>query len=158
LARDFATIGLVLLAFYINAITPTEDTTRAIDERAAMGAIGDMNAYLKFKAARAMGDAALSQGGGAAEGLGLGAGVGLGAGLAGTITQAMQQGQQAPPAPPSTALPPPPAATEGGALTRAQIQQAIEMLDLRFSKGEIGEETYNRMVQRWEARLKELEA
>jgi membrane protease subunit (stomatin/prohibitin family) len=159
LAHDFATIGLVLLAFYINAITPTEDTTRAIDERAAMGAIGDMNAYLKFKAARAMGEAALSQGGGAAEGLGLGAGVGLGAGLAGTIAQAMQQGQQAPPpAPPPTAPTTSPAATEGGALTRAQIQQAIEMLDLRFSKGEISEETYNHMVQRWEARLKELEA
>src|SRR5437588_3439896 len=140
LAHDFATTGLVLLAFYINAITPTEDTTRAIDERAAMGAIGDMNAYLTFKAARAMGDAALSQGGGAAEGLGLGAGVGLGASLAGRLAQAMQQGQQAPPAPPSTAPAPPPAATapapppaatEGSALTRAQIQQAIEMLDLR---------------------------
>jgi membrane protease subunit (stomatin/prohibitin family) len=124
-----------------------------------MGAIGDMNAYLRFKAARAMGDAALSQGGSAAEGLGLGAGVGLGAGLAGTMAQAMQQGQQAPPpAPPSTAPPAPPAATEGGALTRAQIQQAIEMLDLRFSNGEISEQTYNRMAQRWEARLKELEA
>jgi hypothetical protein len=123
-----------------------------------MGAIGDMNAYLKFKAARAMGDAALSQAGGAAEGLGLGAGVGLGAGLAGTIAQTLQQGQQAPPASPSTAPPPLPAATEGGALTRAQIQQAIEILDLRFSKGEISEETYNHMVQRWEARLKELEA
>ena len=145
------------MAFYINAITPTEDTTRAIDERAAMGAIGDMNAYLTFKAARAMGDAALSQGG-AAEGIGLGAGVGLGAGLAGMLAQALQHGQQAPAAPSSTAPPPPPTATEGGALTRAQIQQAIEMLDLRFSKGEIGEETYNHMVQRWEARLKELEA
>jgi len=157
LAHDFAAIGLVLMAFYINAITPTEDTTRAIDERAAMGAIGDMNAYLTFKAARAMGDAALSQGG-AAEGLGLGAGVGLGASLAGTLAQALQHGQQAPAAPSSTAPPPPPTATEGGALTRAQIQQAIEMLDLRFSKGEISEETYSHMVQRWEARLKELEA
>ncbi|HTD76758.1 MAG TPA: hypothetical protein VK898_03905, partial [Chloroflexota bacterium] len=75
------------------------------------------------------------------------------------IAQAMQQGQQAaPPAAPPTAPTTAAAATEGGALTRAQIQQAIEMLDLRFSKGEIGEETYNRMVQRWEARLKELEA
>jgi membrane protease subunit (stomatin/prohibitin family) len=83
LAHDFAAIGLVLLAFYINAITPTEDTARAIDERAAMGAIGDINAYLTFKAARAMGDAALNQSGGGAEGFGLGASIGLGAGLAG---------------------------------------------------------------------------
>jgi uncharacterized membrane protein len=36
------------------------------------------------------------------------------------------------------------------------VQDAIDSLDLRFSKGEISEETYNRMLQRWEARLKEL--
>src|SRR5574341_1429339 len=55
---DFAAIGLNLKALYVNAITPTDETTKAIDERAAMGAIGDMDKYLKFKAARAMGDAA----------------------------------------------------------------------------------------------------
>ena len=39
-----------------------------------MGAIGDLDAYMKFKAARAVGDAAqASGGGGTGEGLGLGA-------------------------------------------------------------------------------------
>mgnify|MGYP002260307056 CR=1 FL=1 len=61
LTDDFARIGLVLKALYVNAITPTEETTKAIDERAAMGAIGDMDKYLKFKAARAMGDPQFEQ-------------------------------------------------------------------------------------------------
>jgi membrane protease subunit (stomatin/prohibitin family) len=94
---DFAAIGLNLKALYVNAITPTEDTAKAIDERAAMGAIGDMDKYLKFKAARAIGDAANNPGGGAGiigAGVGLGAGAGVGAGLAGMMSQAMQQGQQ----------------------------------------------------------------
>jgi len=100
LTDDFTAVGLTLRALYVNAITPTEETAKAIDERAAMGAIGDMDKYLKFKAARAMGDAATNPaGGGAANGLGLGvglgAGAGLGAGLAGMMAQAMQGTQSA---------------------------------------------------------------
>ncbi len=97
LGDDFANIGLNLKALYVNAITPTEDTAKAIDERAAMGAIGDMDKYIKFKAARAIGDAANNPEGGAGiigAGVGLGAGAGVGAGLAGMMAQAMQQGQQ----------------------------------------------------------------
>ncbi len=95
LTDDFSRIGLMLKAMYINAITPTDETAKAIDERAAMGALGDMDKYLKFRAARAMGDAANNQSGAGAAGLqmgmGLGAGAGLGAGLAGMMSQAMQQ-------------------------------------------------------------------
>jgi membrane protease subunit (stomatin/prohibitin family) len=93
LTDDYAALGLTLKALYVNAITPTEETTRAIDERASMGAIGDMDKYMKFKAARAMGDAANQPGGasGAMEtGLGLGAGAGLGAAMAGMMSQAFQ--------------------------------------------------------------------
>jgi membrane protease subunit (stomatin/prohibitin family) len=102
LADDFGAIGLTLKTLYVNAITPTEDTTKAIDERAAMGAIGDMDKYMKFKAARAMGDAANQPGGasGAMEtGLGLGAGAGMGAAMAGMMSQAFQQQSGAKPAP-----------------------------------------------------------
>ena len=148
LRDDFAALGLTLGAFYINAITPTEETARAIDERASMGAIGDMDAYVKFKAARALGDAALNPSGGAGAGAGLGAGIGLGAGLAGMVGQAFGQAQSQPQQ--SQAAP------AGGALTRQQVQEAIDALDLRFSKGEVGEETYNRMIQKWEQRLKEM--
>jgi excisionase family DNA binding protein len=90
--EDFATVGIVLKQFYIQSISPTEETQKAIDERAAMGAIGDMNRYMQFKAARALGDAAVAgagEGGNAAgAGVGLGAGLGMGAGLAGMVSQA----------------------------------------------------------------------
>ncbi len=94
LQDDFNAMGLSLKQFRIVSISPTEETAKAIDERASMGAIGDMNAYMQFKAARAMGDAAQQEGGGASEGLGMGAGLGMGMGMAGMIAQAMGQGQQ----------------------------------------------------------------
>lgn len=86
--EDFAAMGILLKQFMIVSITPTDETAKAIDERASMGAIGNMDAYMKFKTARALGDAA-QQPGGTSEGLGLGAGVGMGAGLAGVIANTM---------------------------------------------------------------------
>jgi excisionase family DNA binding protein len=102
---DFTALGVDLKTIYVNAITPTEETAKAMDERAAMGAIGDMQKYLQFKAARAMGDAAQAGGGGAAgtmagAGVGLGAGVGMGAAMASAIAEAMKGGGAAAPAMP----------------------------------------------------------
>jgi len=149
LANDFQALGLMLASLYINTIAPTEETAKAIEERSAMGAVGNLDDYMKFKAARALSDAANNPGGGAGVGVGLGAGIGLGANMAGIFGQAMQPQQpQQPPAAPAPA--------SGGAITRAQVQDAIDALDLRFSKGEISEETYNRMMAKWEAKLKEL--
>ncbi len=108
LQDDFNALGITLKAFYINSISPTEETAKAIDERAAMGAIGDMQAYMQFKAARAMGDAA--QAGGEAGsmtgmGVGLGAGAGLGAAMASAVTGAMQPQQTPAPAQATMACP-----------------------------------------------------
>ncbi len=102
-SEDFAALGIVLKQMFLGSVSPTEETQKAIDERAAMGAIGDMQKYLQYKAARAMGDAATAGGGGeaggaAGTGVGLGAGFGLGAGMAGMITQAMQGAAQQQPA------------------------------------------------------------
>lgn len=71
-----------------------------------MGALGDMNAYMRFKAARAVGDAAQQQGAGglAGAGLGLGAGVGLGGVLGGTMAQAFQPQPAGAPAAPDDVL------------------------------------------------------
>lgn len=99
LQDDFAALGITLKTLYISSISPTEATAKAIDERAEMGAIGNMQAYLQFKAARAMGDAATAggeAGGLMGAGVGLGAGVGVGAAMAGAITEAMKGGQQQP--------------------------------------------------------------
>lgn len=97
LGDDFEAVGIQLKQFYLRSISPTEETQKAIDERAAMGAIGDMQRYLQFKAAQAMGTAAASggeAGGAAATGVGFGAGIGLGTGMAGMIAQAMQTAGQ----------------------------------------------------------------
>ena len=94
---DFANVGITLKALYVSSISPTEETAKAIDERAAMGAIGNMQAYLQLKAARAMGDAATAGGEAGsltAAGVGLGAGVGVGAAMAGAITEAMKGAQK----------------------------------------------------------------
>lgn len=96
--EDFDALGIALKALYIQSVNPTEDTAQAIDERAAMGAIGDMRAYMQFKAARAMGTAAATGGEAgtlAGAGVGLGAGVGMGAAMAQMMSQAMQAGAQA---------------------------------------------------------------
>jgi uncharacterized membrane protein len=34
--------------------------------------------------------------------------------------------------------------------------QAIDSLDMRFSMGEISEDNYNRLVQKWQQRLREM--
>jgi excisionase family DNA binding protein len=93
LQDDFAAMGLVLKQFMIVSLNPTEETSKALDERASMGAIGNLDAYMKFKAARAMGDAAQA-GGGSAEGLSLGAGMGMGAGMASMFANAMSSSTQ----------------------------------------------------------------
>lgn len=89
LQDDFAALGLTLKRLYIMSVSPTEETSKAIDEAASMGAIGDMNRYLKFKSARAIGDAAQQEGGaaGAAQtGLGLGAGFGAAKAIADALS------------------------------------------------------------------------
>jgi membrane protease subunit (stomatin/prohibitin family) len=92
---DFEAMGLLLKAVYITSITVPEEVEKALDERAQMGALGDMQAYMQFKAARALSDAAMADGGGGAGsiaglGVGLGAGMGLGSVMASAIGQSMQ--------------------------------------------------------------------
>jgi membrane protease subunit (stomatin/prohibitin family) len=96
---EFNTLGVDLKTLFVSNISPTEETAKAIDERAAMGAIGNMQAYLQFKTARAVEQAAMASGeggGGFAQmGAGMGAGVGMGAMMAGMMGQAMQGGAAA---------------------------------------------------------------
>ncbi len=89
LGDDFGKYGIQLVDFYVQAITPPEEVQARIDERSAMGALGDMNQDLRFKTATAMGDAAANEGGGGAAGAGVGMGAGLGMGM----TMANMMGQ-----------------------------------------------------------------
>ena len=90
---DFEAIGLLLKAVYITAINVPEEVEKALDERASIGAIGNMQSYMQFKAARALGDAALTGGGEGGSftgmGVGLGAGIGLGTAMASAIGQSL---------------------------------------------------------------------
>lgn len=98
---DFANLGLLLKALYVTTISPPEEVSKRIDERTGMGVVGNMNQYLQYQTAQAIGGvgAGAAQGGdaGGAAGLGvgLGAGMGVGAGMAQIIGQNMAQaGQQ----------------------------------------------------------------
>lgn len=99
-AEDFAKYGVDLTDFYVNSITPPDEVQEKMDERAAMGAVGDMNTYMQFKAAQAIQDAAKGgggaggEGGAASAGMGLGLGAGFGAMMPGMIANAMQQAGQ----------------------------------------------------------------
>jgi len=99
---DFTKYGIELVDMYLGAITPPKEVQKLIDERAGMAAVGDMNAYMKFKAAKAMGDAAQNTGGETGGGVGAGLGVGMGAGMGMMLPQMMKEamqdqgGQQAP--------------------------------------------------------------
>jgi len=118
-ASDFGKYGIDLVDLVLGAITPPDEVQKMIDERSGMGVLGDLNAYMKFKTAQAIGDAAQQSGGAAGAGVGLGAGVGMGMMLPQMMREAMQSG--AAPAAPAPAAPAPAAAApaaapaEGGA-------------------------------------------
>jgi membrane protease subunit (stomatin/prohibitin family) len=150
-ADDFAARGMNLTSVYIESISPTEETAKAIDEAAAMGAIGDMGAYMQFQAARAMRDAAQSEGGGgvAGAGVGLGAGAGMGMAMAQMMSQAMQSGQQPQQAAQQVV-------EQAGELTPDQLQAALDNLDVRLANGDISEEMYTKLSERLQSRIDEL--
>ena len=47
--EDFSKYGLELVDFFISAVTPPEEVQKMIDQRSAMGAIGDMGRFAPFK-------------------------------------------------------------------------------------------------------------
>lgn len=120
-SEDFGKYGLELVDLFVGAITPPEEVQKMMDERAGMGAIGDLNRYMQLQSARAIHEAAKggASGGMASAGMGLGLGAGFGAMLPGMIAQSMQQaagpgsgGQAAPTVPAGAA-----AATSGATET-----------------------------------------
>ena len=96
LVNDFSKYGMELTDFFINSITPPPEVQRMIDERSGLEAVGNLDEFFKFKAAKAMGDAASSSGSGgggggagaaAASGMGVGVGAGLGMMIPGMLAQ-----------------------------------------------------------------------
>lgn len=90
---DFQKLGLQLVDLFVGAITPPEEVQKAMDERAGMGAIGDLNRYMQLQTAKAMRDSANKEGGGMT-GMDMGMGMGFGAMMPQMIAKAMQAGNQ----------------------------------------------------------------
>jgi len=78
-----------------------------IDKRSGMGAVGDVDRFMKYQTAQAIGDMPNAEGGGGAAGMGMGLGAGAGMGAAmmaamsGAAQQQPQQAQQPPAAAPA---------------------------------------------------------
>ncbi len=98
LTEDFRKYGMEMVDFYINRITPPDDVQKMIDERSGMAALGNLDDFLKYKAAKALGDAASSGtgmpgGGSAASGMGLGVGAGMGMMIPGMLYKVLGNGE-----------------------------------------------------------------
>jgi membrane protease subunit (stomatin/prohibitin family) len=75
---DFGSWGLDVIKFFVENVSLPPEVEAAMDKRASMGALGDVQTYAQFQAADAMRDAAQNEGGGAGLGAGLGAGFAVG--------------------------------------------------------------------------------
>ncbi len=72
---EFFKYGLDLVDFFIASITPPDEVSKIIDQRSGMGAIGDLDKFVKFGMAQGLG------GSGGTAGAGAGAGVAAGVGM-----------------------------------------------------------------------------
>ncbi len=110
LASDFQKYGIGLIDLYINAITPPPEVQKSIDERSSLNVIGgEMDRYVKYKAAISMEKAAGTTGE-AASGMGIGVGAGLGMMMPGMIASASRESTASPTLCPDCRQPLPPAA------------------------------------------------
>lgn len=145
-ANDFANLGLNLRVLYVTAVTPPDEVQKRIDERTGMGVVGNMNQYMQYQAAQAVGNLGSGGGGGggnvgdaASTGVGLGAGMGIGAGMAQIISQGMQgaggQGQGQGSQPPQND-------------PVARLKQLKEMLDAGLITAEIYEAKRNDILSK----------
>jgi membrane protease subunit (stomatin/prohibitin family) len=80
--EDFSGYGLEVTKFYVENVSLPPEVEAAMDKRAQMGALGNLDQYMKMQAADALRDAAQNEGGGAGLGAGLGAGFAVGGQMA----------------------------------------------------------------------------
>ncbi|SOC10971.1 SPFH domain-containing protein [Rhodobacter maris] len=103
-----AAYGLSIPEFYIENISLPEAVEAVLDQRSSMGVVGDLNRYLQFTAAQALGQpgsAAVTtlgatMGAGLAAGMGAGMGLGIAPGPWGAPAPATAQAVPPPPPPP----------------------------------------------------------
>lgn len=103
IAPQVGEYGLSIPEFYIENISLPEEVEKALDKRTSIGVAGDLNKYMQFNAAEAMGQP------GSAMGAAMGAGMGMGMGAGMAQNMGPWGGSPAAAAPP-TPPPAPPAA------------------------------------------------
>lgn len=89
LQERFGSLGLEVAEFAIENISLPEEVEKAIDKRSSMGAVGNLDQYMKYQSAEAIRDAAKNPNGGMAS---MGAGMGAGMGIGQAMMSAMAQG------------------------------------------------------------------
>jgi len=72
---EFEKYGLKLVDFFISSITPPDEVSKMIDQRAGMEAVGNLDKFLKFEMAKGLGSTGAA--GAAGAGMGMAAGVGV---------------------------------------------------------------------------------
>ena len=87
---EFEGLGLKIHDYLINSISVPPEVQEMIDTRSGMAAVGNMNEFVKYKAAMSLQDAAQNPSGVAAAGVGVGAGMGMGFMLPQMLSGAMQ--------------------------------------------------------------------
>ncbi|MCP4583302.1 MAG: SPFH domain-containing protein [candidate division Zixibacteria bacterium] len=75
ISNDFTKYGLELIDFFVTSITPPDEVQKMIDEKSSMKAVGDLDKFLKYSLAKAMGSG--SDAAQAGTGMGMGAGIGM---------------------------------------------------------------------------------
>jgi membrane protease subunit (stomatin/prohibitin family) len=169
LNETFEALGMRIKAFEANPFRAKEDVT--MEE--LRNYISDFDTYERIRRLDIAEKAAGNPGvGGAAASAGVGLGVGQG--IAATMNPDMaemqrqmaqqqmlmqqmmmnmmqgNQGGQQPPAASAQAAP------SANPQTKAEILALLDSLDLRLANGEISEAAYNRLVEKWQARLQAL--
>jgi membrane protease subunit (stomatin/prohibitin family) len=128
----FSQWGLKLPRFVIASVSMPKEVEKAIDERASMGALGNMQQYTQFQAAKAMREAANQPGGLASAAVGLGAGVMAGGLMAQQAAPALFAGG-APAAPAAQAAPAGPSLEDRLKKLKGLLEQGL-IDDATFAK------------------------
>jgi len=140
IAPEFDQYGLQLMKLLVENISLPDAVQEALDKRASMNIIGNMNQYTQFQAANAMEDAAKNPG--TAGGMmGGGMGMGMGFAMANQMGQTQAQSQQSPTTPP----PPPPTTGMQYYISKNGSQEGpidIHTLSQKISAGEVNQNTY----------------
>ncbi len=92
LQENFKSLGLELLSFALENISLPENVEKAMDERASMGALGNLNNYSQYQAANAIRDAANNEGG-SGNMMGMMMGSQMASGVGNALTQDNQNNQ-----------------------------------------------------------------